>query len=348
MRDEGGVYTIPCSVNGLKLRFIFDTGASDVCMSLSEAVFMLKNGYLIESDFVGLSKSMVADGRIAENTKIILREIVIGNRTLYNVKASIMHEIDAPLLLGQTAIRMLGNFKIENGYLIFNENKQRNDHNNPSRQTDVPRRRDYDELFSKDVPKFKEEVREHPKYNSNKTEPTIRSNPKSINVPEYSSSYLAYTTGEVNMRPSPTTKSSILRRLPSKRILFVISSTLFNEFYNVIDIETDQEGYVHKNYITLHERVPLKDGGLFTPVKTNTGKTNSPINVHNNTSKKLTLKANDKTYTFAPNEKRIVVFSPGKYSCRASAPGVYPWVGTESIASGNEYSWTFYITTTQR
>ena len=45
MKKEGGVSIIPCKVNGLNLNFIFDTGASDVSISLTEANFMLKNGY---------------------------------------------------------------------------------------------------------------------------------------------------------------------------------------------------------------------------------------------------------------------------------------------------------------
>ena len=64
MQKEGGVYTIPCEVNGLKLRFIFDTGASNVCISLTEATFMLKNGYLDANDVVGNGKSQIADGSL--------------------------------------------------------------------------------------------------------------------------------------------------------------------------------------------------------------------------------------------------------------------------------------------
>jgi predicted aspartyl protease len=37
MKREGGVSIIPCKVNGLQLSFIFDTGASDVSISLTEA-----------------------------------------------------------------------------------------------------------------------------------------------------------------------------------------------------------------------------------------------------------------------------------------------------------------------
>jgi predicted aspartyl protease len=56
MEKEGGVYTIPCKVNGLQLKFIFDTGASDVSLSLTEALFMFKNGYLSEKDITGTKK----------------------------------------------------------------------------------------------------------------------------------------------------------------------------------------------------------------------------------------------------------------------------------------------------
>ena len=56
MTRSGGVSLIPCKVNGLNLNFIYDTGASDVSLSLTEAGFMLKNGYLAESDFVGITR----------------------------------------------------------------------------------------------------------------------------------------------------------------------------------------------------------------------------------------------------------------------------------------------------
>jgi aspartyl protease family protein len=39
MQKDGGVYKVPCTVNGLKLEFIFDTGASVVSISLTEAIF---------------------------------------------------------------------------------------------------------------------------------------------------------------------------------------------------------------------------------------------------------------------------------------------------------------------
>lgn len=46
LQKVGSLYYIPCKVNGLNMKFIFDSGASNVTISLTEALFMLKNNYL--------------------------------------------------------------------------------------------------------------------------------------------------------------------------------------------------------------------------------------------------------------------------------------------------------------
>ncbi|MDP3462095.1 MAG: retroviral-like aspartic protease family protein [Bacteroidales bacterium] len=119
MKLENGVYYTPCIVNGLKLRFIFDTGASNVSISLTEAIFMLKNGYLEESDLQGSSYSQLANGEIIENTRINIKEIEIGKIKIFNVQANIIHELSAPLLLGQSALKKIGRIQIENDYLLI-------------------------------------------------------------------------------------------------------------------------------------------------------------------------------------------------------------------------------------
>jgi clan AA aspartic protease (TIGR02281 family) len=124
MQKEGGVYKIPCVVNGLKLNFIFDTGASNVCISLSEANFMLKNNYLSENDIIGASLNQLANGEITKSTTILLKEIVIAGIKIYNIKASVINNANAPLLLGQSAMSKLGNFQIDplNGILTVYSN----------------------------------------------------------------------------------------------------------------------------------------------------------------------------------------------------------------------------------
>jgi clan AA aspartic protease (TIGR02281 family) len=113
MKREGGISIIPCKVNGLNLKFIFDTGASEVSISMTEATFMLKNDYLSEDDIVGKSNYLDANGNINVGVKIILREIEIGGLKLYNVKASVINNMKAPLLLGQSAIGKLGTIQLD-------------------------------------------------------------------------------------------------------------------------------------------------------------------------------------------------------------------------------------------
>ncbi len=113
MKREGGISIIPCKVNGLNLNFIFDTGASDVSLSMTEATFMLKNGYLSVADIIGSNKFKDANGNINEGVVINLREIEIGGLKLYDIKASIVKNNKAPLLLGQTAIGRLGKIQLD-------------------------------------------------------------------------------------------------------------------------------------------------------------------------------------------------------------------------------------------
>ena len=123
MEKEAGVYTVPCKVNGLPLKFIFDTGASDVVISLSEALFMLKNGYLKPEDLKGSSYSQIANGDIVENTTVILKEIEVGGMKIYNTTGRISHSLEAPLLLGQSALQKLGTIQINGNVLTISNGK---------------------------------------------------------------------------------------------------------------------------------------------------------------------------------------------------------------------------------
>lgn len=112
-KNHGGTYTIACKVNDLRLNFIFDTGASDVSISMTEALFMFKNGYLTEKDITGKEYYSIANGEIKEGTTINLKKLEFGSFVLHNVKASISNELKAPLLLGQSALSKLGKITID-------------------------------------------------------------------------------------------------------------------------------------------------------------------------------------------------------------------------------------------
>jgi len=217
MNKTNGVYMMPCKVNGLSLNFIFDTGASDVSISLTEALFMIKNGYLKQSDLRGTEYYRIANGNIQEGTKIILQEIQIGKLKLRNVPASIVHSLEAPLLLGQSALSKLG--KIEFDYTNHT-------------------------LTIKDGPS--DYVYSNNSNTSNYSNRTDISNNET-----HSSTYKYMTTfdnppTEVPLREEPNVNSRQVYRCPKESIVYVIDNsgeTFFKVYVN------GYTGYLSKGYL---------------------------------------------------------------------------------------------------
>jgi aspartyl protease family protein len=113
MIKQNGVYEIPVDINGVPMHFIFDTGAGMISISATEAIFLYKQGKLSSDDILGKENYMDANGNISEGTIIILREVKIGNKVLTNVRASVVNNLDAPLLVGQSALEKFGKVSID-------------------------------------------------------------------------------------------------------------------------------------------------------------------------------------------------------------------------------------------
>ncbi len=121
MRRENGIFLVPTKINGVSLEFIFDTGASIISISQTEALFLYKQGKLTKEDFIGEINFTDANGDISEGQVVNLKTVEIGNRTLNNVQASIVNNLKAPLLLGQSALSQFGKISIDynKGEIIF-------------------------------------------------------------------------------------------------------------------------------------------------------------------------------------------------------------------------------------
>ena len=119
MEPFGGVYRVPCLVNGAKMKFIFDTGANSVCLSMTMAQYLYDNDYITDEDIIGTGQSSVADGSIVDHLRINLKEITIGDRRIKNVEAIVISTQEAPLLLGQSVLKKIGKYTISGDKLIF-------------------------------------------------------------------------------------------------------------------------------------------------------------------------------------------------------------------------------------
>lgn len=93
---EDGICKVKCQINGLPLHFVFDTGASDVTLSMVEATFMMKNGYLSKNDVIGNQRYMDANGDVNVGTVINIKNVNFGGLDLNNIRASVVRNQKAP------------------------------------------------------------------------------------------------------------------------------------------------------------------------------------------------------------------------------------------------------------
>lgn len=122
MTCKNGIYYVPITVNDTPMTFIFDTGASVISISTAEVATLYKEGKITEDDVIGQQQFIDATGRISVGAVINLRTVTIGGVTLKNVQASVVDNINAPLLLGQTALSRFGKISIDydNNIIEFN------------------------------------------------------------------------------------------------------------------------------------------------------------------------------------------------------------------------------------
>ena len=114
MENDNGVKYVWIEINGLKLKFIFDTGASSICISSAEATVLYRQGTLQKEDILDVQYFQDATGKVTAGTRINLRTVKIGNRVLQNIEATVIDNNEAPLLLGQSALEKFGKITIDN------------------------------------------------------------------------------------------------------------------------------------------------------------------------------------------------------------------------------------------
>ena len=163
----------------------------------------------------------------------------------------------------------------------------------------------------------------------------------------FGQSYLGTITKQVNFRQGPGSDYEIISSLKTGTQVFISSIETEDDFYNIIDIKSDKEGYVHKSYVKVGKLVSKSTESVFTP-DGQSSDYKPEVKIYNNTSKTLTLKMNTELFYFSPHETKNISLYPGEYDFRASAPGVIPYIGNESLSGNQSYSWQFYITTSRR
>lgn len=110
-----GVYFLNVNLNGvIDSEFILDLGAADVLITPDIYSVLKRNGSIDDNDELGFSDYVIADGSQVKSRIVNLKTLRVGTRIVNDVRASVSNKINSPLLLGQSALRKLGNYKIDN------------------------------------------------------------------------------------------------------------------------------------------------------------------------------------------------------------------------------------------
>ena len=112
LEHKDGCYLIPTKVNGIPMKMVLDTGASNLTISVVEYEFLRKQG-LLKDTTVEECSATIANGDEVKCYSIIISEITIGNIPIKDVECSVMAQENAPILLGMNVLRKLGNFSID-------------------------------------------------------------------------------------------------------------------------------------------------------------------------------------------------------------------------------------------
>lgn len=110
---DGNLIYINAKLNSVPIKFILDTGCSDIQITNAELYYLKHNGLISDNDYVGVCPSTDANG-VTKNLPIFkIKDLQIGNKEIHNVECTINDNDEAPLLIGQSILAKLGNIKID-------------------------------------------------------------------------------------------------------------------------------------------------------------------------------------------------------------------------------------------
>lgn len=111
-RTESGLAEVQVSLNGVPFNMWWDTGASLTSISALELAKLVKEGKIVEDDYIQTVTATVADGTEVEEDLFLIKELYLKGENdkdliIYNIYATVSDNLNAPLLIGQNVIQQL-------------------------------------------------------------------------------------------------------------------------------------------------------------------------------------------------------------------------------------------------
>ena len=107
-----GYFTFVARVDGYNEPFTYSQNA-DFCVSESRALQLLKDGRMTADDFKGDADKILTTGGIQDGAIVVIKEVRIAGRSLYNVECKVVKKMIEQWVIGQKNMKQLGNFEFD-------------------------------------------------------------------------------------------------------------------------------------------------------------------------------------------------------------------------------------------
>ena len=108
-----GVYYLDVNIGGVTKKFILDSGASDISISIDYEKELMNKGVFQKEHYITPALYKIADGTVIQCRRLIIPEIKIGSYIVKNVTASIGIN-GTQLLLGKSLLDKFKKWTIDN------------------------------------------------------------------------------------------------------------------------------------------------------------------------------------------------------------------------------------------
>lgn len=149
-----------------------------------------------------------------------------------------------------------------------------------------------------------------------------------------------------NLRDAPSKSSNIIGVVIQENMVVLLDRESKDGWYNVIDIETSKEGWLHQSTLKITLAKNPKQEQLFQ-AETLSYFTEPEIAVQNASYLNINLKIGNQLIVIPANSNKSLKISQGTYKYYATAPGVFPSLGTQTFNNSNIYSWKFWVVTSR-
>ncbi len=121
-RADGALYVPVLIDNAVTLKFVVNSGATDVTISSDVAQTLTRMGKLSRADYLGHGDFILADGSHLPSQLFVIRSLKVGDCELHDVTAVITNSRGS-LLLGQSFLRRFKSWSIDNrrGVLVLTD-----------------------------------------------------------------------------------------------------------------------------------------------------------------------------------------------------------------------------------